>query len=87
MASRNSRNKGADLGEVGDLHTLLVAATKQELQRAIDNNEITPALISAALKVCSEAGVSGQLGGEEELFSLNSMLSNLSLKEVTTHRY
>jgi hypothetical protein len=87
MANRSSRNKGADLADVGDLHALLVTAAKEELQRAIDKGEVTPALISATLKVCSEAGVAGQLGGEEELFSLNSMLSTLNLKEVTMHRH
>ena len=83
---KKSKTGGAAIDQVGALHELTVRAAVLAIEQAITAGEISPALLTAALRICSDSGVSATVEDQEELFRLNSMLAGLNLDTTVSKR-
>ena len=79
------RGGGAPIDQVGALHDLALKALIQQLRTEMDAGEVKAATVTAALKLCSDSGVTATQTQENEMAELTSMLDGLSLEPVTSY--
>lgn len=77
------RGGGASMDDVGALHELALKALIQQLKTEMQANDVKAATVTAALKLCSDSGVTASMSTQDEINELTNMLEGLSLEPVT----
>ena len=83
MMNRRSKSKGATVEEVSALHKLALQALIQQLKTEMKDGNVKAATVTAALKLCSDSGVTATLSEESEIAELHSLVDGLSLKPIS----
>ena len=79
------RGGGAPIESVGKLHDLALKALIQQLKTEMANDDVKAATVTAALKLCSDSGVTATQTAQDEMSELASMLDGLTLDPVMNY--
>ena len=79
MANQSHKNSKLGIEQAEALQATLYSAANKALVKAIDDDTITPALLTSIHKMLSDAGVQPSTGEEQHpLWSLTERLESLS---------
>ena len=83
----NKSNGGAEITKINALHTAIVDACLTSIEQQLaDGNQVSPQLINAAQKICSEAGVNPTREQSDQLDRLLSLMPTIDMSSITRMR-
>ena len=82
MRKPQSKSKGASVDDVAVLHKLALDALIQQLKTEMKEGQVKAATVTAALKLCSDSGVTATMSEEGEIAELSSLIEGLQLSPI-----
>lgn len=85
MPKRNNIQRvstGADLGEIADLHCLLVTAAKEALKVEMQSGEIKASTLNVVRQLCMDSGIQPTRQASDALEELRMSLPALDIDAI-----